>query len=34
MTAIKWIFALLVCVPLAVVIYLCLRNLVKDIDKK
>ena len=30
----KWIFAILVCVPLAVVIFLCLKNLVKDIDKK
>ena len=30
----KWIFATLVCIPLAVVIFLCLKNLVKDIDKK
>ena len=34
MTALKWIFAILVCIPLAVVVYLCLKNLVKDIDKK
>jgi hypothetical protein len=34
MTAIKWIFGILVCIPLAIVIYLCLKNLVKDIDKK
>ncbi len=34
MDTLKWVFAILVCIPLAVVIYLCLRNLVKDIDKK
>ena len=34
MATLKWIFGILVCIPLAVVIFLCLRNLVKDIDKK
>ena len=34
MTTLKWIFGILVCIPLAVIIYFCLKNLVKDIDKK
>ena len=34
MSTLKIIFSLLVCIPLAVVIFLCLKNLVKDIDKK
>jgi hypothetical protein len=34
MGTLKWIFAILVCIPLIVVIYLCFKNLLKDIDKK
>ena len=34
MDTLKWIFGILVCIPLAVVIFLCLKNLIKDIDKK
>ena len=34
MDTLKWIFAIMVCIPLIVVVYLCLKNLVKDIDKK
>ena len=34
MDTLKIIFAILVCIPLAVVVFLCLKNLVKDIDKK
>ena len=34
MDAIKWIFGMIISIPLVAVMLFCLRNLVKDINRK
>ncbi len=34
MNAIKWLFSLIICIPLCVVIVFCFSKLVKDINRK